>query len=174
MKSSEKIRPEIDSADISERLVGITPVYLNNFLQRPLFGLVASVQAGKLRKKRRLFSREDVFGIALVWLLFESGLRTNPTIRVLKEIIGSDETTANANRAAKKLLESKADYLVVLRHPRTPTKTPPDRPGQTVRVAGTSEIAEVLPQYPAAELLLVPVGHKFDDVRKRMEMLFGG
>ncbi len=171
---SSEIVQQIDSADISERLVGITPVYLNNFLQRGLFGLTASVQAGKLREKRRLFSREDVFGIALVWLLFESGLRTDPTIRVLKEIVGSDKTNANANRAAKKLLESKADYLVILRQPRTPTKTPPDKPGQTVRVAGASEIAEMLGQYPTAELLLVPVGHKFDDVRKRMEMLFGG
>ncbi len=171
---SSEIVQQIDSADISERLVGITPVYLNNFLQRGLFGLTASVQAGKLREKRRLFSREDVFGIALVWLLFESGLRTDLTIRVLKEIVGSDKTNANANRAAKKLLESKADYLVILRQPRTPTKTPPDKPGQTVRVAGASEIAEMLGQYPTAELLLVPVGHKFDDVRKRMEMLFGG
>jgi hypothetical protein len=169
---SREIAQEIDSADISERLVGITPVYLNNFLQRGLFGLTASVQAGKLREKRRLFSREDVFGIALVWLLFESGLRTDPTIRVLKEIVGSDKT--NANRAAKKLLDSKADYLVILRQPRTPTKTPPDKPGQTVRLARSSEIAEMLGQDPAAELLLIPVGHKFDDVRKRLEMLFGG
>jgi hypothetical protein len=171
---SRKLRPEIDAADISERLVGITPVYLQNFLQRGSYGLRSSVSPGKVRSQRRLFSREDVFGIALVWLLFESGLRTDPTIRVLKEIVGSDKTNANANRAAKKLLESKADYLVILRQPRTPTKTPPDKPGQTVRVAGASEIAEMLGQYPAAELLVVPVGHKFDDVRKRMEMLFGG
>jgi hypothetical protein len=173
MKSSEIVQ-QIDSADISERLVGITPVYLNNFLQRHLFGLTASVQEGKLRKKHRLFSREDVFGIALVWLLFESGLRTNPTIRVLKEIVGSDKANAKANRAAEKLLESKADYLVISRQPRTPTKTPLDKPGQTVRVARASEIAEMLSQHPAAELLLVPIGHKFEDVRKRLEMLFGG
>ncbi len=173
MKSREIVQ-EIDSADISERLVGITPVYLNNFLQRPLFGLVASVQAGKLREKHRLFSREDVFGIALVWLLFESGLRTEPTIRVLKEIVGSDKTTANANRAAKKLLDSKADYLVILRQPRTPTKTPSDKPGQTVRIVSESEIPELFGQHPGAELLLVPIGHKFNDVRKRLEMLFGG
>jgi hypothetical protein len=174
MMSSEKIEPEIDAADICERLVGITSVYLNNFLQRGLFGLMASVQAGKLREKRRRFSREDAFGIALVWLLFESGLRTDPTIRVLKDIVGSDKASANANRAAKKLLESKADYLVISRQPRMPTKKPLDKPGQTVRVAGRSEVAEMLAQYPASELLLIPVGHKFDDVRKRMEMLFGG
>src|SRR2546423_1231726 len=70
---SKTINPEIDAADICERLVGITPIYLQNFVQRGSYGLRASVQQGKRREKRRLFSREDVFGIALVWLLFESG-----------------------------------------------------------------------------------------------------
>jgi hypothetical protein len=171
---SSTLKPEIDAADICERLVGITPIYLQNFLQRSKYGLLSSVSPGKVRSQRRLFSPGDVYGIALVWMLFECGLRTDPAIRVLKEIVGSDKASANANRAAKKLLESKADYLVILRQPRTPTKTPPEKPGQTVRVAVASEIAEMVRQSPAAEMLLVPIGHKFDDVRKRMEMLFGG
>jgi hypothetical protein len=103
---SSAIKPEIDAADICERLVGITPVYLQNFLQRGSYGLRSSVSPGKVRSGRCLFSAEDVYGIALVWLLFESGPRTDPTIRVLKEIVGSDNTNANANRTAKKLLES--------------------------------------------------------------------
>ena len=168
---STNLKTEIDSADIVELLVGITPLYLQNFVQRGLYGIRASVKPGKVRSQRRLFSRDDVFGIALVWLLFEGGLRSDPLVRVLNDITKTKK--ANANLAAKKLLESKADYLVILRQPRTPTKAPLDKPGQTVRVAGASEIAEMLGKYPAGELLVIPIGHKFNDVRKRMEMLFG-
>ena len=67
----------IDSADICERLVGISPIYLQNFVQRNSYGLRASIQPGKVREQRRFFSRDDVFGIALVWLLFESGLEAS-------------------------------------------------------------------------------------------------
>ena len=75
---STDIMHEIDASDICERLVGITPIHLQNFVSRGAYGLRASVQSGKVRAQRRLFSREDVFGIALVWLLFESGLRGDP------------------------------------------------------------------------------------------------
>src|SRR5215472_18722315 len=112
-------QPKFDSADICERLVGITPIYLNNFLQRGSFGLKPSIQGGKLRSQRRQFSREDVYGFALVWLLFETGLRTDPIARILKQIV--DTPKANANLAAKKLLEVKAEFLAVLRQPRRPS-----------------------------------------------------
>src|SRR3989442_236383 len=94
---SSEMQPEIDSAEICERLVGITPIYLQNFVQRGRgrYGLKASAQAGKWRERRRLFSRDDVFGIALVWLLFESGLRSDPIIRILKEIAGTKQPKAN-------------------------------------------------------------------------------
>jgi len=160
----------VDSADISERLVGITPVYLNNFLQRELFGLKASVQSGKVRAKRRLFSRDDVFGIALVWLLFESGLRTEPIIRVLKDITRSAKP--NANAAAKKLLDSGAEYLLIVRDPRMPTKSPKEKPEQSVQTVPAAQLSDTFERYPASDLLAIPVGNKFADVRKRLGVLF--
>lgn len=161
---------EIDASDICERLVGITPIYLQNFVSRGSYGLRASVKPGKVRAQRRLFSREDVFGIALVWLLFESGLRGDPMARVLNDLAGTKK--GNANLAAKKLLESKADYLLVVRRPRTPTKTPLKKPDQSVRAVRQAELAEIIGQHPGADLLVIPVGQKFDDIRKRMEILF--
>src|SRR5438445_535172 len=139
---SRQTQPEIDSAEICERLVGITPIYLQNFVQRGRgrYGLKASAQAGKWRERRRLFSRDDVFGIALVWLLFESGLRSDPIIRILKEIAGTKQPKANL--AAKKLLESQAEYLVVVRQPRGPTKTPHATPGKETRTC----VGGVLPR----------------------------
>src|SRR5215469_13732163 len=131
---------DIDSADVTDRLVGITPIYLQNFISRGLYGLRASARPGKVREKRRLFSREDVFGIALVWLLFESGLRTEPIARTLNEIAGTKK--ANANLCAKKLLESQTDYLLMIRHPRGPTKTPQEKkPEQIVKQIRRAELA---------------------------------
>src|SRR5437667_5305048 len=101
---SRKIQPKIDAADITERLVGIAPAYLQNFISRRSYGLRASLKSGKVRAQRRSFSRDDVFGIALVWLLFESGLRSEPLARVLNDICGTK--LSDANLAAKKLLKA--------------------------------------------------------------------
>jgi len=160
----------IDSADIVERLVGITPLYLQNFVQRGSYGIRASVKHGKVRAQRRLFSRDDVFGIALVWLLFEGGLRGDPLARVLNDITKTKKP--NANLAAKKLLESQADYLLIVRQPRGPTKTPQEKPEQRVKATKLSELAGAVSQEPTADLLIIPIGPKFEDIRKRMEILF--
>ena len=117
---STTIAPEIDAADICERLVGITPIYLQNFLQRGSYGLRSSVSPGKVRSQRRLFSPDDVYGIALVWLLFESGLRGDPIARILNEVAGTKK--ANANSAAAKVLAAGSEYLVVSRTARRPSK----------------------------------------------------
>ncbi len=167
MSTDSKI--QIDTADVCERLVGITPIYLNNFVQRGLFGLKASVQSGKVREKRRFFSREDVFGIALVWLLFESGLRTDPIIRVLKDITGGAKP--NANLAAKKLLEGEADYLLIIRQPRIPTKAPEAKPEERVEILSRGALSKAFEKHSGGVLLLIPVGVKFDDVAKRLEIL---
>jgi len=162
---------DIDSADVTDRLVGITPVYLQNFISRGLYGLRASARPGKVREKRRLFSRDDVFGIALVWLLFESGLRTEPIARTLNEIAGTRK--ANANLAATKLLESHSDYLLIFRNPRGPTKSPPGQPEQIVKPIRRAELPAAIEQHALADILVIPVGAKFQDVSKRIEILFG-
>jgi hypothetical protein len=169
---SHNITSAIDSSDLVERLVGITPLYLQNFVQRGSYGIRASVKPGKVRSQRRLFSRDDVFGIALVWLLFEAGMRGEPLARVLNEITKTKK--ANANLAAKKLLESQADYLLIVRKPRGPTKTQQDKPEQRVKPIKQSELTEATVQEPTADLLIIPIGAKFEDIRNRMEILFRG
>jgi hypothetical protein len=163
-------RIELETADITERLVGITPVYLQNFVQRGLFGLRASAQSGKVRAKRRLFSREDVFGIGLVWLLFEAGLRRKPIARVLIEVGGTPK--ADANRAAQKLLAQEAEFLVILRVARPPSKTPAQEPNQELRVIRGGDM---VPKSTGSAIeLVIPVGEKFRDISRRLEILFGG
>jgi hypothetical protein len=159
----------IDAKDICERLVGITPIYLQNFVSRGSYGLKASAKPGKVREQRRVFSRDDVFGIALVWLLFESGLRGDPIARVLNDVAGTKK--ANANLAAKKLLQSKTEYLRILRTPRGPTKSPSGKPAQETRIITQAEASEPRPWNQGIELL-IPVGHKLRDIERRMEILF--
>jgi hypothetical protein len=168
---SHTLSPEIDASDITERLVGITQICLQNFVSRGLYGLRASVVAGKVRAQRRLFSRDDVFGIALVWLLFESGLRGDPLARVLNDIAGTKK--ANANLAAKKLLESGSDYLLIIRKPRGPTKRPQDQPEQRVKAVKQPELAGAIAGGLVSDLLIVPIGAKFADIQRRIAVLYG-
>jgi hypothetical protein len=166
---SKQNEPAFDAADICERLVGIVPIYLQNFVSRSVYGLRASVKPGKVRTQRRLFSLDDVFGIALVWLLFESGLRKEPIARVLSDIAGTKK--ADANLAAKKLWQAKTDYLLILRKPRVPTKTPSEKPAQNIRIISPKDVYKPRTWNPALEIL-IPVGDKFRDIERRMELLF--
>ncbi len=178
---SSQITPQIDTADISERLVGITPVHLQNFLQRGSYGLRSSVSPGKVRSQRRLFSQLDVYAIALVWMLFEGGLRGDPLARVLKDVAGTKKV--DANKAAEALLDADPDYLLVFRIPRRPSKTIPEKPEQRVEMVTAESLSMLLitkgPEEDDEHLeigdqnvLIIPVGNKFADVRKRLDILF--
>jgi hypothetical protein len=157
----------VETSEVTDLLVGITPAYLNTFLQRKLYGIRASVQKGKVRKKRRLFSEADVFGVALVWMLFESGLRTRAIRRILNELAGTK--TADARVAAEALRKSAAEYIVIVREPRKPKG--PTEPQPEIRTAKKIELAGIVADNATANVLLIPVGQKFEDVRKRMEVL---
>jgi hypothetical protein len=167
---SKTITAEIDAADICERLVGITPVYLQNFLGRGSYGLRSSVSPGIVRCQRRLFSTEDVYGIALVWELFESGLRGDPIARILKDIAGTKK--ADANKAAAKLLEDKIAYLLIFRTARRPSKSIPKTPVQSLEALTEEGFARFLERWPRRSGQVIAVGEKFADVRKRLEILF--
>jgi hypothetical protein len=178
---SSQITPQIDTADISERLVGITPVHLQNFLQRGSYGLRSSVSPGKVRSQRRLFSPLDVYAIALVWMLFESGLRGDPIARILKDIAGTKKV--DANKAAQALLDAEPDYLLVFRTPRRPSKSIPEKPEHRVEMATAESLSMLLFSKGPGESdehveigdqsgLIIPIGNKFADIQKRLDILF--
>lgn len=166
---STKLTPDIDAADVCERLVGITPIYLQNFLQRGSYGLRSSVNPGKVRNQRRLFSVEDVYGIALVWELFESGLRAEPIERILNDVARTKK--ADANKAAAKLLENRIAYLLLFRRSRRPSKSIAKAPIQRVEALTEDVFAGFLKKWREGGQVIT-VGEKFADVRKRLEILF--
>ena len=168
MSNIKNDRQTITTADVTDLLVGITPVYLNTFLHRELYGLKAEVRATKGGDKQRVFGEADVFAIALVWMLFESGLRTDSIRRILRTLAGTKKP--DAVLAAAALLKSKAEYILVVREPRRP-KGKTDVDPQISTVAKT-ELGTAIANNPTANLLMIPVGQKFEDIRKRMEILF--
>jgi len=104
-----------DSNEVCE-LVGIGPLLLNKFVERKTYGIQPSVRRGKGRGGRRLFGPDDVFGIALVWWLFESGLRSNVIQTVLDQICRGERGAAD--QAARKLIQRKIQVVRIQTHPR--------------------------------------------------------
>jgi hypothetical protein len=135
-------------------LVGIQPIQLNKFIERKKYGIV---QAGKGKGTNRRFNEEDVFGIALVWWLFESGLRSETIQFVLNQICGG-RLNSKANDAAKLLLDGGAERLVVTREPRSAPAKQPRQQTQTQNVAQAAQIAR---ETSTASVLIIPVGGLF-------------
>lgn len=132
-------------------LVGIQPVQLNKFIERKKYGIV---QAGRGRGKDRRFSEEDVFGIALVWWLFESGLRSETIQFVLNQICGG-RLNSRANNAARILLDGRVETLAVAREPRT---VPAKHPAQKTFLSTAAQALQLVQETSTASVLTVPVG----------------
>src|SRR5438045_5990790 len=96
------------------RLVGIQPSLLNKFIQRGKYGIEASVQPGKGQGKQRFFGEADLYGIALVYWLFESGLRSETIQYVLNQVCGG-RRGSKASDAASKVPRGIDTMLVVTR-----------------------------------------------------------
>jgi hypothetical protein len=157
-----------ESWHVTEWLVGIPPTYLNMFLQRKLYGITASISGRRGDKSSRRFDEATVFGIALVWMLFTSGLRTESIRRVLNDI--TEATDADAVAAADFLLQAQVHYLVVIRE----LGIHGDEPGADFKTAGTSyeeDIAKFVSDNPKASVLTVPIGEKFGAIEQRMSVI---
>ncbi len=158
----------LKSSDITDVLVGITPICLNSFLQRQLYGITATLSDEHGETKVRLFNEADVFGIALAWMLFESGLRTQAIRTVLNKVAGTK--SANAKKAAQVLLRSKVDFILLVREARKPKSTDE---GPQVIPADETQVGHILESNPTANILMVPIGAKFSDIEKRIAVLYG-
>lgn len=161
------------SADVS-RLVGITPVYLNALVARGLYGVAASISERHGEMKLRIFGEEDVLGIALVWMLFEAGLRPQAIREILFQLVETEEP--NASAAAEFIGQSEISHLIVLREW---TKSKKSR-NQWLKVESTSEenlnelLVESVSKYPRASVLVAPVGKVFDDLADKIRLMYEG
>ena len=158
------MRP-FESGKVAE-IVGIRPIYLNKFVERKLYGIEPSAQRGTGKGTRRWFNLDDLFGIALVWWLFEAGLRAEVIKRVLRGL--GNTSKADAYSAAKRLRESGAEYLVVRRGIRSAAskdKWPP----QQVSFASVREVSDCLKQSDKESLHVLPVGRLLASVSSQLK-----
>jgi hypothetical protein len=147
-------------------LIGIQPTLLNKFIQRRKYGITASVLPGQGRGRERLFGEEDVYGIALVYWLFESGLRSEAIQYVLNQICGR-KLNSKAADAASVILRQPTEMLVINRTPRTGYE---ERPAQNTRLVGTDEAARLVRETTTDSVLVLPVGHLFANLRKKFRV----
>ncbi len=147
-------------------LVGIRPFYLNKFIERKLYGVRPSFETGQVRKVRRKFSADDVYGIGLVWWLYESGLRSKAIKRVLRGIAGTKKS--DTNEAARLLRENKTEVLAIVRHRRTAKSLKSD-PDQIVQRTNLSGVSQLLREKQTASVSVIPVGVLFAELSEAME-----
>jgi hypothetical protein len=124
-------------------LIGLSPIFLNRLVERELHGIKPSLRSDVDTGGRRWFSKEDLFGIALVFWLFETGLRagtgkkrTSVIQNVLDEVAG--KPNASANDAASRLIECNVGVLAIIQQI-YPYKDGARREGTEVRFIETAE-----------------------------------
>jgi hypothetical protein len=148
------------------RLVGIQPALLNKFIQRGKYGIAASVQPGKGQGRERRFGEKDVYGIALVYWLFESGLRSESIQYVLNQICDG-KLRSGANDAASNVLRRTNNMLAISREPRRGYEK---HPAQKTRLVDTTEASRLVRENSTASVLIIPVGSLFASLREMMEV----
>lgn len=170
LREAQTLQPDFETMEVSS-LLGIPPILLNKFVERGSYGIVPSVRSGKGRGSRRRFSQDDLFGIALVWWLFESGLRTKTIQYVLNQICGR-RLGSKASDAARIVVERNAELLIIRREPRKEVGT--EYPKQRVLLTDAGRMAEQMKGLKTETLLVLPVGHLNARLNVDMQRLQSG
>src|SRR5215471_16454936 len=84
------------------KLTRIPATYLNKFIEHNR--IRASIRQGGGRGSRRLFTKDDVLGIALIWALFQTGLRSKVISELLKRA-SPDESSDGPITALASILD---------------------------------------------------------------------
>ena len=147
------------------RLVGIQPTLLNKFIQRGKYGIRASVRAGEGHGRQRFFGEADLYGIALVYWLFESGLRSETIQYVLNQICGG-RLRSRANDAASNVPRQTNQMLVITRTARTGFAK---YPMQEATFMDAEFISAIVSENQIGLIVIIPVGRLYAFLREAME-----
>jgi hypothetical protein len=159
---------KFETRDVT-RLTGIPVNYLNKLIERVSFGIKPSIREGPGRGIRRLFSEEDAIGVALVWTLFQVGLRSGVISQVLLAYLeGPEGPQGLATEAASKMDATCAalneqQVLVIRRSLSRSRKT-----GRSLQVWLDDKDYDV----PSSELsseLVIPISMVFAEVKKKIQ-----
>jgi hypothetical protein len=148
----------------TEFLVG-TPTHLNALVTRNLYKIKPSISGRG--QKVRVFDEDDLFGIAFVWILFESGLRTQEIRDIMSELTGAE---ADARYTAQGWREIPgAEYLVISRDPHGPKRDL----GFEIGIATWYDLADTFAETKTESVLAIPIGARFAEIKQRIETEHG-
>jgi hypothetical protein len=156
-----------ESSELVE-IVGIPLILLNKLIERGQYGIQANVRAGDGRGSRRLFSDRDLFGIALIWWLYEAGLRTKVIQFVLNQICGG-KLRSRASDAAGFLNKGKHEFLLVDRASRTEVKKGATHPLQRVVLADREQTIGQIKQLGTRTMLALPIRELYSRLKDELD-----
>jgi hypothetical protein len=145
------------------RFTRIPATYLNKFLEHNR--VRASIRQGEGRGSRRLFTKYDVLGIALMWALFQTGLRSKVITELLR-VMSPDESSMGPITAVALVLDhnpSGAASVLVIRRWLGPRRK---KVGNLMVIMGPSHVE---PKPDLASEIVIPVGRIFEEVKKEIE-----
>ena len=151
------------------RFTGIPANYLNKFIEHRSFGIKPSIRAGSGRGTRRLFSDFDALGIALVWSLFQAGLRSRVIAQVLQAVLeGPEGPQGLATEAAERMdVECAAlneQRVLVIRRSLSRSRTKV----RSLKVwLDDKDYAE--PRSELSSELVIPISMVFAEVKKKIQ-----
>jgi hypothetical protein len=165
--------PEVYETRDLIRLLGIDANFLNKLIERRLYGVKPSLKTGQGPGSRRWFSREDVLGVALVWWLFQAGLRaglgkirTSVVQGVIDQISGPGSTAKEAARSAEI-----SEMLMIIREPSARGLKSKRASQQVTLVNSEDEATAILRKNTYAFILVIPIGNLYLDLKNEMAEL---
>lgn len=151
-----------ESAEVS-KVVGMSPIQLNRLVEREQYGIGPSIRSGKGRGSRRLFSEADLYGVALVWWLFEAGLRSQTIQYVLNQICRRRD--ASANDAAARILQRGGNTMLIIRREPRKDSVKEDHPKQEVVLDDWTAANHFVESTVTASVLFIPVADRFEKLK---------
>ncbi len=139
------------------------------FAQGKEYGIAPSVGAAEGSGSRRLYDLEDVCQIGLALRLLETGLRSKAIGKVIRQV-------RKKGKLSTRFWQEGADSicLVILRTPETGHPLDEKRRQSVEFVSTKQEAAKLANDRPDDDLILVPLGSFFTQIKRRLFQLRKG
>ena len=142
------------------RVTGIPTTRLNKFVESPGYGIKPSIRGTAGRGAPRLYSLDDLLGIALAWWLFQAGLRSKVIGRVLK----SKPLLKTLKESEDWTSETAQDRFLLIRRELKSS----DKPAQDVRAETFEEIVNELKASREHSIHVFPMGELLTNLWKEL------
>ncbi len=134
------------------------------FAQGKEYGIAPSVGKAEGSGSRRLYDLEDVCQIGLALRLLETGLRSKAIGRVIRQACKKGKLNARLWQE-----DAESACLAIFRTPKTGRPLDEKRPQTVEFVSSRQEPVKLASNRPEDDLILVPLGSFFAELKQRLE-----